>query len=188
MCNSFAWIVVCQVSSVHGISQARILEGVAISFSRGPSQPRDQTYVSCIGRRILYHWTTREAQRENYLQLEHQETYRRTQPLGMSPAEDGRGQMQDSTCSHFTVMTTFLFPWSSTQASFSLPTKRTQVSVRPLVSLTQWSINVAWRWAGWSRNKNDQNLQLVILSLSSPCCSCSYDSFLVPWAMVCSPL
>ena len=42
-------------SSVHGISQARILEWVAISFSRGSSQPRDQTYISCIGRWILYH-------------------------------------------------------------------------------------------------------------------------------------
>ena len=33
-------------SSVHGISQARILEWVAISFSRGSSQPRDQTWAS----------------------------------------------------------------------------------------------------------------------------------------------
>ena len=35
-------------SSVHGISQARILEWIAISFSRGSSQPRDQTCVSCV--------------------------------------------------------------------------------------------------------------------------------------------
>ena len=35
-------------SSVHGISQARILEWVAISSSRGSSQPRDRTWVSCI--------------------------------------------------------------------------------------------------------------------------------------------
>ena len=34
-------------SSVHGVSQARILKWVAISFSRGSSQPRDQTHVSC---------------------------------------------------------------------------------------------------------------------------------------------
>ena len=34
--------------SVHGILQARILEGVAISFSRGSSQPKDRTRVSCI--------------------------------------------------------------------------------------------------------------------------------------------
>ena len=46
-------------SSVRGILQARILECVAISFSgRGSSQPRNGTpisFVSCIGRRVLYH-------------------------------------------------------------------------------------------------------------------------------------
>ena len=47
--------------SFHGIFQARILEWAAISFSREPSPPRDQTCVSCIGRWILYHWATREA-------------------------------------------------------------------------------------------------------------------------------
>ena len=43
-------------SSVHGIFQARILEWVAISFSRESSRPRDWTHVSCIGRWILYPW------------------------------------------------------------------------------------------------------------------------------------
>ena len=38
-------------SSVHGILQARILEWVAISFSRGSSRPRDPTQVSCIAGR-----------------------------------------------------------------------------------------------------------------------------------------
>ena len=45
-------------SSVHGISQARILKWVAISFSRESSWSRDQTfisYISCIDRRVLYH-------------------------------------------------------------------------------------------------------------------------------------
>ena len=45
-------------SSVNGIFQARILQWVAISSSRGSSPPRDRTRiscVSCIGRRILYH-------------------------------------------------------------------------------------------------------------------------------------
>ena len=45
-------------SSVHGILQARILEGVGISLSRVSSRPRDQThisYVSRIGKQILYH-------------------------------------------------------------------------------------------------------------------------------------
>ena len=45
--------------SVHGILQARILEWVAIFFSRGYSLPMNWTHishVSCTGRRILYHW------------------------------------------------------------------------------------------------------------------------------------
>ena len=64
------WMVACQTllsdpmdgslpdSSVHGILEARILEWVAMPFSRGSSPPRDQThisYVSCIGRWVLYH-------------------------------------------------------------------------------------------------------------------------------------
>ena len=40
--------------SVDGVFQARILQWVAIFFSRGSSQPRDQTRVSCNGRWILY--------------------------------------------------------------------------------------------------------------------------------------
>ena len=47
-------------SSVHRIFQARILEWVAISYSRGSFQLRDRTcvsWVSCIGRQILYHCT-----------------------------------------------------------------------------------------------------------------------------------
>ena len=45
-------------STLHGILQARILEWVAIPFSRMSSQPKDQThksYVSFIGRQVLYH-------------------------------------------------------------------------------------------------------------------------------------
>ena len=58
--NSFAtlWTVAHQ-ATVHGVSQAGILEWVAISSSRGSSQPRDRTHVSwvsCNSRWILYHW------------------------------------------------------------------------------------------------------------------------------------
>ena len=45
-------------SSVHAIFPARILEWVAISYSRGSSWPRDGAWVSCVGRQILYHCTT----------------------------------------------------------------------------------------------------------------------------------
>ena len=40
-------------SSVHGILQARILEWVAMPFSRGSSQPRDGTWISCIAGRFF---------------------------------------------------------------------------------------------------------------------------------------
>ena len=46
-------------SSVHGISQARILEWVAISFSRGSSQTRDRTWVPCIAGKFFTIWAIR---------------------------------------------------------------------------------------------------------------------------------
>ena len=48
-------------SSVHGILQARILEWVAIFFSRESSWPRDQPLISCIADRFFTIWATREA-------------------------------------------------------------------------------------------------------------------------------
>ena len=53
----------------HGISQARILEWVAISFSRQSSWPRYQTHVCCISRRILYHGATRDALMSSYVEF-----------------------------------------------------------------------------------------------------------------------
>ena len=47
-------------SSVHEILQARILDWVVIPFSRGFSQPRDQTQVSCIVGRFFTIWTTKD--------------------------------------------------------------------------------------------------------------------------------
>ena len=49
-------------SSVHGILQARMLERVAISSSRGSFQPRDRTHISCIGRWVLYHQESQSIQ------------------------------------------------------------------------------------------------------------------------------
>ena len=47
-------------SSIHGIFQARVLEWVVISFSRGSSRPSDWTWVSCIVGRCFTIWATRE--------------------------------------------------------------------------------------------------------------------------------
>ena len=55
-------------STVHEIVQARILEWFAISFSRGSSQPRVWTLVSCTAGRFFTDWATREACR-NYNKL-----------------------------------------------------------------------------------------------------------------------
>ena len=59
-------------SSVRGIFQAKILEWVAISSSRGSSQPRTKPtphVIFCIGKQILYHCTTWEAQNQAYSYL-----------------------------------------------------------------------------------------------------------------------
>ena len=45
-------------SSVHGIFQAKIMEWVAVSYSRESARPRDWIHVSCLGRWILYHCST----------------------------------------------------------------------------------------------------------------------------------
>ena len=54
LCNPMDWSL--PGSSVHGTLQARIMEWVAITFSRVSSQPRDQTQLSCIASR----WFTTE--------------------------------------------------------------------------------------------------------------------------------
>ena len=51
-------------SSVHGILQARILEGVAFPLSSRSSQQRDWTQVSCIAGGFFTSWATREAQED----------------------------------------------------------------------------------------------------------------------------
>ena len=49
------WTVCPPGSSVHGILQAKILEWVAMPSSRGSSQPRDRTHISCTSWQIYYH-------------------------------------------------------------------------------------------------------------------------------------
>ena len=56
LCNPMDWSL--PGSSIHGISQARLLELVAIAFSRGSSQPRDWIQDSCIAGRFFTIWAT----------------------------------------------------------------------------------------------------------------------------------
>ena len=72
--DALSWSTVCDPmdcslpgSSVHGILQARMLEWVAISSSRGSSWPKDWTCISCFAGGFFYHWVTWEALWDLYL-------------------------------------------------------------------------------------------------------------------------
>ena len=54
-CNPMDWMGSSPGSSIHGILQVRMLEWVAMPSSRGSSQTRDQTHVSCIAARFFTH-------------------------------------------------------------------------------------------------------------------------------------
>ena len=56
-----SWTVALQSLLSMGFPRQEYWKWAAISSSRGSSQLRDRTQVSCIGRQILYHWATREA-------------------------------------------------------------------------------------------------------------------------------
>ena len=72
-------------SSVRGISQARILEWIAISYFKRSSQPRDQTHVSCIGRWILYHRATWDTHiRSKYLLYSNSRRSKTTSYVGLT--------------------------------------------------------------------------------------------------------
>ena len=81
MSNSCDWMD-CSLegSSVHGISQARMLECIVISFSRWSSWPRDQIWVSYIAGRFFTIWATRNTPRDAIIQ-----TAQRHHILGQSP-------------------------------------------------------------------------------------------------------
>ena len=67
-CLTLSNLIDCcpQVSSVHGILHARVLEWIAILFSKGPSQPRDQQHLLHC-RQILYHLSHHEARSQKYI-------------------------------------------------------------------------------------------------------------------------
>ena len=72
-------------SSVHGILQARLLEWGAIPFYRGSSRPRDQTRVSCIGRRILYHLSHQKSPQLFHARLQISNNIQQNSPLLFGP-------------------------------------------------------------------------------------------------------
>ena len=73
-------------SSVHGIFQARVLEWVALAFSRGSSQPRDRTQVSRIAGRCFTIWATRKASFWALIKMVLEEVIEKTWLLADFPA------------------------------------------------------------------------------------------------------
>ena len=74
-------------SSVHGIFQAKILEWIAISFSRGSSGPRDWTWVSCTAGRFFTIWATRESQGRKVKVLFYQNYWNKSRTLCHIPSQ-----------------------------------------------------------------------------------------------------
>ena len=58
--ESVSYTVVAHQAPLHEVSQARILEWVAIPLFRGYSWPRNQNWVSCTAGRFFTNWATRE--------------------------------------------------------------------------------------------------------------------------------
>ena len=63
------WVIACQAPLSMGFLQARLLEWVAISPSRGSSRPRDRTWGSCIAGRFFTTSTTWEALLTSYTKI-----------------------------------------------------------------------------------------------------------------------
>ena len=111
--------------SVHGIFQARILEWVAISFSRGSSQPRDWTPVARIVSRRFTVWATREGQ----LILAHCKSFKWLKKCiekKNSPILDYNSLVTFSSGQSFSCVRLFETPWTAAhQASHPSPTPGT---------------------------------------------------------------
>ena len=72
--ETVSYSVVSNSLQLHGLLYARILEWVAIPFSRGSSRPRDQTEVSCFALRTIFPgdpWATWEADKDAYVILQY---------------------------------------------------------------------------------------------------------------------
>ena len=111
--------------SIHEIFQARILEWVAISFSRGSSWPRDRTWVSRIAGRHFTVWATREARHLNFISSYILKLYSKTFALWLLATIP---HIFISTISSLSVLPKWLKPFnmkctvssSSSQSFFSL--------------------------------------------------------------------
>ena len=120
------WVVsdseTCQATLSMRFSQTRILEWVAISFSKGSSQSKDWTCVSCTGRQFLYNWATREAPVKYYSVIKwnelpsHEKTWRNFRCIRLR----GRSPSQEATdC----MILTKTLSWTTLESDSSVQTR-----------------------------------------------------------------
>ena len=113
--------------SVHGTFQARILEWVTISFSRGSSQSRDQTWVSCTAGRFFTIWASREAQGNCF------HSTLKSQP--------GKSCDQGHLCrlQHLPLPEPSTACWTRILIS-TLPVTSTEATAEPIFQMRSWSL------------------------------------------------
>ena len=123
-------------SSVNGIFQARTLEWVAISFSRGSSLPKDRTQVSCTASRFSTIWATREAHGTRYFL-----------PYYASHFADGKTEAERY------IVWGMLQGWEQTQVHLGLLSTVVQHSPgSPWKCFNELTVSSAWIWRD-SKNK-----------------------------------
>ena len=122
-------------------SQARILEWVAIFFSRGSSQSRDKAHVSCIGRLIFYRWATREAWRKLWLR-----TNLETHKLRISNTNISKFvTFIRWVCTHMSIISWKFMQWKITYLTWISEKFKIKRNECPLFnSFSNFSINVYW--------------------------------------------
>ena len=123
-------------SSNHGISQARMLEWVAISFSRESFQPRDQSQVSWIAGRFFTIWATREAQ------------------IKWSHCVVHTAFLHSFTLSPPSSLPQTLAPWRE-ELCLSYSWDQHKLAFQSV--FIKWMNDLQFRWLGWNRPKRKKS-------------------------------
>ena len=160
-------------SSVHGILQAKILEWVAIPFSRGSSQPRDRTWVSCITVRFFTLWDTREAP---------------SLKTGLAQWEQGSRALFRNKRARLIGFRVFLCLLSKQEFYFGLKINISQDCFLMLLLLkhnsyfTNYSqTSSSWRKAEWVEGRDRHWREINALELKSPG---TFTTWLFPWDFI----
>ena len=154
-------------SSVHGILQSRVLEWVAILFSRGFSWPRDWTLVSCIAGRFFTVWATRQAYTSNNVSLTRNIWRHLNFPASQvlcgirrsQPYWSGGGRLETLQCTGFPE-----------QNLFPLPDSILASAVQVLIHLILTAVPMRWLWllspfSKWGSRGSEKFIILPVITL-----------------------